>query len=118
MGRACWRNEPHSSGSSAQVIAIAWRRPLGQGLKGREILDSNTLLDIASAARLLGVSETSLRRWTNSGQLACLRVGQRRERRFRRADLLAFLEDQPSNASARAEVSGGPKSPFEQRIVV
>jgi transcriptional repressor of dcmA and dcmR len=50
------------------------------------------LLDIAQAAGLLQVSEASLRRWTNGGQLPCLRVGGRRERRFRRADLMAFLE--------------------------
>jgi transcriptional repressor of dcmA and dcmR len=50
------------------------------------------LLDIAHAAAFLGVSQTSLRRWTNSGRLSCFRVGGRRERRFRRADLLAFLE--------------------------
>lgn len=53
------------------------------------------LLDIEQAARFLNVSETSLRRWTNSGRLACLRVGRRRERRFRRKDLVAFMEDQP-----------------------
>ena len=53
------------------------------------------LLDIQQAAALLQVSETSLRRWTNAGRLACLRVGGRRERRFRRADLLAFLERNP-----------------------
>jgi excisionase family DNA binding protein len=52
------------------------------------------LLDIKQAAEFLKVSEASLRRWTNSGRLACLRVGRRRERRFRRADLLAFLEEQ------------------------
>src|SRR2546429_4062694 len=34
----------------------------------------------------------TLRRWTTSGRLPCFRVGGRRERRFRRADLLAFLE--------------------------
>ena len=49
------------------------------------------LLDIREAAALLRVSETSLRRWTNAGRLPCLRVGGRRERRFRRGDLLAFL---------------------------
>ena len=54
------------------------------------------LLDIEAAARFLNVSETSLRRWTNSGRLACLRVGRRRERRFRREDLLAFMEEQPA----------------------
>jgi excisionase family DNA binding protein len=58
------------------------------------------LLDIEQAARFLNVSETSLRRWTNSGRLPCLRVGRKRERRFRRADLLAFLEDQPLGREA------------------
>jgi len=62
--------------------------------------DSDELLDIEQAARFLKVSETSLRRWTNSGRLACLRVGRRRERRFRREDLLAFMESQPAGVSA------------------
>jgi len=60
------------------------------------------LLDIKQAARFLHVSEASLRRWTNSGRLACLRVGRRRERRFRRDDLLAFAEKQPVAAPARS----------------
>jgi transcriptional repressor of dcmA and dcmR len=60
------------------------------------LADANDLLDIGEAARFLSVSETSLRRWTNAGALPCLRVGHRRERRFRRADLLAFMEQQPS----------------------
>lgn len=57
------------------------------------------LLDIKQAAALLRVSETSLRRWTNAGRLVCFRVGGRRERRFRRADLLAFLES-PAGGTA------------------
>jgi excisionase family DNA binding protein len=70
--------------------------------------DSNELLDIAGAAEFLNVSETSLRRWTNAGRLACLRVGLKRERRFRRADLLAFMEDQPSS-----EVAAAVRTPHE-----
>ena len=54
--------------------------------------DKEEFLDIAGAAQFLSVSETSLRRWTNTGALPCLRVGQKRERRFRRSDLLAFME--------------------------
>ena len=54
------------------------------------------LLDIAQAAALLQVSEASLRRWTNRGRLPCLRIGGRRERRFRQADLMAFLEPDAS----------------------
>lgn len=60
--------------------------------------EADDLLDIGEAARFLNVSETSLRRWTNAGTLPCLRVGRRRERRFRRADLLAFMEHQPTSS--------------------
>jgi excisionase family DNA binding protein len=69
--------------------------------------DSLDLLDIKQAAAFLGVSQTSLRRWTNSGQLACLRVGGKRERRFRRSDLLAFMETQPVTAPSRPEAPDG-----------
>jgi len=53
---------------------------------------SEELLDIRAAARFLKVSTTSLRRWTNTGELPHLRIGRRRERRFRRGDLLALLD--------------------------
>ena len=56
------------------------------------MVSDSELLDIAEAAALLRVSEASLRRWTNSGRLGCRRIGGRRERRFRRADLMALLE--------------------------
>src|ERR1700682_4326984 len=71
--------------------------------------DEPDLLDIAEAARFLNVSETSLRRWTNAGALQCLRVGRRRKRRFRRADLLAFTEQQPSRLP-RADTGPTPVS--------
>jgi transcriptional repressor of dcmA and dcmR len=70
---------------------------LGKPLRPQELADANELLDIGQAAAFLNVSEASLRRWTNSGRLACMRVGQRRERRFRRQDLLGFLEGQTSD---------------------
>jgi len=49
------------------------------------------LLTLEEAARYLGVSKTSLRRWTNEGRLACHRVGVRRERRFDIQMLTEFL---------------------------
>jgi transcriptional repressor of dcmA and dcmR len=70
--------------------------------------DRDELLDIKQAAEFLKVSATSLRRWTNSGRLACLRVGRKRERRFRRADLLAFLEEQPMETSTDLEEVESP----------
>lgn len=52
------------------------------------------LLNIKQAARILNVSEISIRRWTDAGKLSCLRIGGRRERRFKRQDLFDFLEEQ------------------------
>ena len=73
--------------------------------------EADELLDIEQAAKFLNVSETSLRRWTNAGRLACLRVGRRRERRFRRVDLLAFMEDQPAGGEAGAPRSSSSHPP-------
>lgn len=63
------------------------------------------LLNIKQAAGLLNVSEISLRRWTDSGRLRCYRLGGRRERRFQRDDLLAFME---GSKGREADVSAAP----------
>jgi excisionase family DNA binding protein len=76
--------------------------------------DTVELLDISEAAQLLNVSETSLRRWTNAGVLHCLRIGLRRERRFRRADLLAFME-QPAAAQLPTNGKGGSMKVHDSR---
>lgn len=49
------------------------------------------LLTIEEAAAYLSVSKTSLRRWTNQGVLACVRIGPRGERRFQREELDRLL---------------------------
>jgi transcriptional repressor of dcmA and dcmR len=72
--------------------------------------DQDELLNIKQAAEFLNVSETSLRRWTNAGRLACLRVGRKRERRFRRADLLAFLEEEPTAMRADPGAVASPSA--------
>lgn len=73
------------------------------------------LITIKQAAHFLNVSEVSLRRWTDAGRLSCMRVGARRERRFRRNDLLAFLEQQDARpAGARkAARAGSPRVEIE-----
>ena len=65
------------------------------------MIDENeSLLTLKQAANMLSVSEMSLRRWTNSGKLACVRVGTHRSRRFRREDLVQFLEQQDTDKKA------------------
>jgi len=69
---------------------------------------SDELLTIREAAALLSVSAVSLRRWTDSGKLRCLRVGGRRERRFRKTDLLDFMDSsRPPNRSNGSRTSSG-----------
>jgi excisionase family DNA binding protein len=53
--------------------------------------DSKGMLTLEEAARYLGVSKTSLRRWTKDGQLSCHRIGVRAERRFDQRMLDEFL---------------------------
>ena len=60
------------------------------------------LLNTAEAASFLRVSQASVRRWSDSGLLAARRVGRRRERRFRQADLEHFLQP-----TAHPKRSGG-----------
>jgi excisionase family DNA binding protein len=52
---------------------------------------NDSLLNTKEAARLLRVSEASIRRWSDSGLLPGRRVGRRRERRFERSELERFL---------------------------
>jgi len=74
-------------------------------------MDRERLLTIEEAARYLNVSKTSLRRWTNSGNLPCHRVGVRGERRFAVSDLASILvssaaaatKDTPSPAGGKRE---------------
>jgi excisionase family DNA binding protein len=96
-----WRTPRQLRRVGRELITTLAGCILGKPLRLHEIADPTELLDIARAAAFLNVSETSLRRWTNAGALPCLRIGLRRERRFRRADLLAFME-QPASAQRPA----------------
>ena len=79
---------------------------------------TSDLLNIKEAAALLKVSEASLRRWTNAGQLACLRLGAKRERRFRREDLMAFLENRDAGATPAAPATARPAEVVLEGIAI
>lgn len=66
---------------------------------------STELLNIKEAAAFLRVSEASLRRWTNSGKLSCMRLGAKRERRFRAEDLNSFLENRDTAVKSTSQSS-------------
>lgn len=49
------------------------------------------LLTLDEAAAFLGVAKITLRRWTRKGELPCVRIGKRGDRRFRQEDLDAYI---------------------------
>lgn len=76
--------------------------------------DNKEFLTITEAAEFLQVSQTSLRRWTNSDKLRCFRVGGRRERRFLREDLLVFMQTKEAE-SVTPTTPPLPPSDYRQR---
>lgn len=50
------------------------------------------ILTISEAGELLGVHPNTLRKWDNSGYLKALRYGSRKDRRYKRSDLLQMLK--------------------------
>jgi excisionase family DNA binding protein len=82
--------------------------------------EKQRFLPIGEAAEFLHVSEVSLRRWTNSGKLRCVRVGGRNERRFLVEDLLAFMppEDiQPEQQANETEAASENTTDYTERHI-
>lgn len=52
----------------------------------------NRMLTVAEAAELLGVSKSTIRRLNKIGEIKSFRVGTGKHRRFRKKDLLDYLE--------------------------
>jgi excisionase family DNA binding protein len=70
------------------------------------------LLTITEAATFLNVSKATIRRWTDDGRLACLRIGARSERRFRQADLDELItKSEPKQYVGKAATAPSPAAP-------
>ena len=55
--------------------------------------DSIRLLKIKEAAKMLGVSPTTLRKWDNEGKLVAIKISERGDRRYRKEDIEKFLDN-------------------------
>lgn len=51
----------------------------------------SSLLTVREVASYLSIHANTVRRWSDLGILEAYRIGPRRDRRFRREDILAFL---------------------------
>ena len=69
------------------------------------------LLTITDAATLLNVSKATIRRWTNEERLKCCRIGARGERRFHKADLMAFISQPEADTVGQRKLPSEPRHP-------
>ncbi len=54
--------------------------------------DKTRLLRIKEAAEMLGINPETLRRWDNKGRLQAVRMGKRKDRRYKLEDLQKIIE--------------------------
>lgn len=50
------------------------------------------LLPLREVARILKVHKETLRRWDNTGKLKAIRIGDRKDRRYRAEDIIPLLQ--------------------------
>ena len=50
------------------------------------------IISLREAARILGVNPETLRRWDNSGKLKAVRIGSRKDRKYKLSDIVEILE--------------------------
>lgn len=55
--------------------------------------DDTKLIKIREAAELLGINPETLRRWDNEGRLKAVRLGKRKDRRYKLEDLQKLIEE-------------------------
>ena len=54
--------------------------------------EMSQLLTLQQASDLLNVHPNTLRQWDKKGVLAAVRLGVRKDRRYRREDIIKFME--------------------------
>lgn len=75
---------------------------------------NNKLIPIKEAAKLLGVTMTTLRRWDEAGTLKAVRAGEKGHRYYRKRDIDLFIQDLSSTAWewVSSQVANDPESDY------
>lgn len=54
--------------------------------------DDTKLIKIREAAELLGINPETLRRWDNEDRLKAVRIGKRKDRRYKLSDIKKLMD--------------------------
>lgn len=55
--------------------------------------DLPELLKISDVAKILGITPLTLRKWDKQGKLVPVRIGTRRDRRYRKEDIIRIYKE-------------------------
>lgn len=56
-------------------------------------MSTNKLLSVSEAAMMLGVHTNTLKRWEKEGAVSPIRIGPRKDRRYKKSDIKAILNE-------------------------
>lgn len=59
----------------------------------KHIEDLPDLLTIGQASRILGCHTNTLRNWERDEKIQTVRIGNRKDRRFKKSDILAMMQE-------------------------
>ncbi len=76
------------------------------------------LLTVRQAARLLGVHVNTVRSWTDTGLLTCLRINPRGDRRYRRSEIESFLEHAGDHGPGQRARTGNSHNGLLRRLAL
>jgi excisionase family DNA binding protein len=62
------------------------------------------MLTIREVARIFHVHPNTLRRWSNNGRIRAYRITERGDRRYKREEIVRFLEDLNGHGNGDQEV--------------
>ena len=54
--------------------------------------EKDEIITLAEASEILGVHPNTLRKWDNKGFLKAIRYGTRKDRRYRKSDIIKLLK--------------------------
>ena len=73
------------------------KKNLQEELKDRLLVkELDRMISVAEAAAIFGVSKSTIRRLNSIGEIKSYRIGTGKHRRFRKRDLLEYLEKHSS----------------------
>lgn len=75
------------------------------------------LLTVKEVCQFFNVHPNTLRNWDKSGKLKAIRIGERKDRRYKKDDLLSFFYGKPKSQKPKEETKGQEKPSFDFKNV-